>query len=457
MAIDRLEALLQRYAASLAALEDARSALSEDLAIEALLARDRLQSSLDWLEDSRPGAGQPPLCDDRTQLKALVQLDRRLKGQAGRILQALDLAEWRASLNPPPGRWWWFLEAAPPPGARQAGQSPEGRQGGLPGLLTLAALPPLFLFALALWYRWSRPDPEFLAFSASVAGLLALVSLLGLQTGWGRRVVEEAARSPTVRRWARLPWRLCLFAWLAVLVLGTALFPGSALAADLFNRRGAAALEAGQYSQALGAFRLATSLSERNASAHYNLGSTYEALHDYDRAIFEYQLALELDDGLVAAYNNLGRLLLRAREDPEAALATLLAGYRQSRTPVERAVLLKNIGQAYLEKGSPRTSLETLGEAIRQLEELSAQGENASLYLAETYRWLALSHQALAQGEEAQRAWSASLGYALAVRDSPACAAPDAGPHPGSTRASFDCASALVWIAEAQENLEAGE
>jgi tetratricopeptide (TPR) repeat protein len=313
------------------------------------------------------------------------------------------------------------------------------------GGLTLLALPPMVYCGLQLWYRWLRPDPQFLAFSAGIAQLIALVSLLGLQTEWGKRFADRLDQLIRQPRWWQDARHVCLTLWLAVAALGIILYL-SVQAADLYNKHGAAALQAGQHSTAARDFRQAVSLSPGNAQAHYNLGNACEALHEFDQAIAEYQQALELDDRLLPAYNNLGRLYLRARHDPDAALLTLLAGLAQAGDPLSRAVLNKNIGQAYLDKGLPQAALSALEEATVGLQALTKGGASVSIYLAETYRLNALAYENLDRPEEARRAWAASRGHALAVRDSPACAAP-------TGQAASDCLNAQLWATEGREHL----
>lgn len=334
---------------------------------------------------------------------------------------------------------------APPPAASEpVSEAPQIHPAW--GVLALAALPPLFFYILGLWYRWLRPDPEFLAFSADVVGILSIISLLGLQTKWGGQVAGRLAQTVGLRRWRQNPRRACLTVWLVVVALAVFFHLGSPLVGQLFNRRGATALKDGRYSVAVRDFRQAISLSSGNASAHYNLANAYEVLHDYEHAIAEYQIALELDDVFWPAYNNLGRLYLRARGDPDAALTTLLAGQGHVTGSLGQAVLHKNVGWAYLDKELPWAALAALEDATTKLQALADGGTNVSIYLAETYRLAALAHQALSQQEEAKRAWADSLGHALAVRDSEACATL-------AGQVTTDCLDAQMWAAEAQERL----
>jgi tetratricopeptide (TPR) repeat protein len=312
--------------------------------------------------------------------------------------------------------------------------------------LTFIALAMLVYHVLVLWYRWLRPDPEFLDFSTGVAELLAIASLLGLQTERGRQIVLRVDDSRALARLLNSPRRICATAWLAAGVFALLVYVGSPQAAQLFRRQGVTALEGGSYSTAIRHFQQALSLAPRNARTHYNLASAYEALHDYEQAIAEYQISLEIDDGFWPAYNNLGRLHVRSQDDPDAALATLLAGQRRADSPLGQAVIGKNIAWAYLEKGLPRASLAALEKVTENLMTLQGQGVSVEIYLAEMHQVEAQAHEALEKPTVARRAWQDSLGYALAVAESESCAA-------GVSHLPPDCLDAFRWVAEARERL----
>jgi tetratricopeptide (TPR) repeat protein len=310
--------------------------------------------------------------------------------------------------------------------------------------LTFIAVPFLVYYLLKLWYHWLRPDPAFLAFSAGIAQVLTIASFLGLQTEPGKRLALRLDELLGLRRLLSTPRRVCLAVWSATAIAALAFYAGSPLAAYLFDRHGAAALERGQYSVAMRDFRQAVSLASGNARTHYNLASACEALHNDEDAIDEYQAALELDESFWPASNNLGRLFLQARHDPHAALGVLLAAQQRVVDPLGQAVIGKNVAWAYLEKGLPRAALAGLDKAIADLRALQAQGKSVENYLADAHRLEALAYQALNRPDDARRVWQDSLGYALAVAESESCAA-KVSPHPP------DCLDALRWAAEARE------
>ena len=312
--------------------------------------------------------------------------------------------------------------------------------------LTFLALAVLVYHLLALWYRWLRPDPDFLSFTTGVAELLAIASLLGLQTERGRKLALGLDDILGLRRVLSNRWRVCLAAWIVAGLAILMLWVGSPVAANHLRLQGLDALEEGGYSTAIARFRRALSLVPQHAATHYNLAVAYEAVHEYEEAIAEYQTALELDDRFWPVYNNLGRLRIQAQGDPDAALATLQAGQRGVSDPLGVAVIGTNIAWAYLEKGLPRASLSELGLVLDQLDVLRAQGESVEIYLAKSYQLAAKAHEALEDASNALGAWQDSLGYALAVAESVACDA-------GGPNVPPDCLDAYRMVSEAREEL----
>jgi tetratricopeptide (TPR) repeat protein len=347
-------------------------------------------------------------------------------------------------------------DAAPAPSeSRQSSSAgPKPSPGSEPSRklwewITFLALAVLVYHLLALWYRWLRPDPDFLAFSTGVAELLAIASLLGLQTERGRKLVIRLDDLLGLGRVLNSRQRVCLAACLVAGLSVILLYVGSPVAANRLRHQGLDALEDGSYSRAITKFQRAASLVPRHAPTHYNLAAAYEAVHDYEQAISEYQTALELDDEFWPVYNNLGRLRIRALGDPDAALATLQAGQRRADDPLGATVIGSNIAWAYLEKGLPRAALAELEQVTGDLDALRGQGQSVEIYLARAYQLEALAHHALENRSEARRAWQDSLGYALAVAESADCSS-------GGPRVPPDCLDAFRFVAEAREELAKG-
>lgn len=299
------------------------------------------------------------------------------------------------------------------------------------GVAVLVAIPFLFMFCVGFGYRLARPGVEFWGFSASVAQLITLISLLGLQRKEAREGLAGVSRGTAAA------------AWLALALAATLFFLGPRPAAYWLNVAGVQALDRGDLATALERFQVAVGLDPRNAKAHFNLGDTYEATGDFDQAIIQYRRALELDENLGPAYNNLGRLYLRFTRDPARALDVLLTGLAHTDDPLTRAVLRKNLGWAYLEKGLPITALAELDAAASELATLT----NVTLYQAEVARLKALAHEARGEQRQAEVSWADCLGYAQGIVESATCGQ-------AATQASADCISARILAAEARERIE---
>lgn len=92
-----LEKALENYDTALRTVEAVESPAPEQI-LDVLIARDAVGVALS--QSSQQSA---------QLLLALLQLDERLKGQTEKIVQSVDLANWRTSFHPPAAAWWWFL------------------------------------------------------------------------------------------------------------------------------------------------------------------------------------------------------------------------------------------------------------------------------------------------------------------------------------------------------------
>ena len=243
----------------------------------------------------------------------------------------------------------------------------------------------------------------------------------------------------------------------ASIVLAFAVVSGFLLARPTLVRniqiQGAKALDAGQISEAIKRFQWADWLMfGRDSSVHFNLGNAYESLPDQtNTAEKEYLQAVTLDTANAAAYNNLGRLYIEGKKDPELALDTLRPTLTQTNDPKSRAVLHKNIGWAYLKRGSYREALDEVQQAETILVPMMDGGHwDIAVYLAETYRLMALALTGLGRDEAAQNAWQSSLGYALAVKDSRECSSPTLPTDKQKPRPPSACVEAEDWSKEAE-------
>ena len=98
MVTSPLKAALESYETALSLLETADEP-SPKQGLDVLIARDGVQAG--WIE-------MPQHFSD--QLILLWQLDKRLRQQAQRITQVVDLTDVRNCFSFEPTAWWWFLE-----------------------------------------------------------------------------------------------------------------------------------------------------------------------------------------------------------------------------------------------------------------------------------------------------------------------------------------------------------
>jgi DNA-binding winged helix-turn-helix (wHTH) protein/Tfp pilus assembly protein PilF len=131
--------------------------------------------------------------------------------------------------------------------------------------------------------------------------------------------------------------------------------------ARVYNNRGVVLQNRGDLTSAIHDYQRAISLNSRYAEAHYNMADAYEEIPSYDKALEQYQLAIDADAAFYPAYNNLSRLYILRRRDYGSALRLL--DHALSLGPKEPSVrysLYKNYGWANLE-------LHNLGQAEQNL------------------------------------------------------------------------------------------
>lgn len=176
----------------------------------------------------------------------------------------------------------------------------------------------------------------------------------------------------------------------------------SEAAPEIYNDRGLENYLAQRLPQAISDFSKALELDPDFAETHYNLGSLYEDLRDFDRACSEYRLAML--GGLTAAYNNLARLYI-LEKDYAAAVGLLLKGLKLAQLDAEKSALQKNLGWARLEQGRYAEAKAELLTAI-----------DLDRKQASAYGLLAQALEGLGEKVEALVAWENCLRYASSYR-----------------------------------------
>jgi tetratricopeptide (TPR) repeat protein len=173
-------------------------------------------------------------------------------------------------------------------------------------------------------------------------------------------------------------------------------------APESYNDRGLENYMASQLSEAVSNLASALKLDPNCAEAHYNLGSLYEDLGDFDRARSEYRMAML--GGLAAAYNNLARLHI-LEKDYRKAVDLLLKGLKLAEHDAEKYALWKNLGWARLEQGRYAEAKACLMSAI----DLQREQAAAHCLLAQTLEGQGKNGDALVE-------WEHCLQYATSYR-----------------------------------------
>jgi tetratricopeptide (TPR) repeat protein len=171
---------------------------------------------------------------------------------------------------------------------------------------------------------------------------------------------------------------------------------------EICNDRGLEHYLADRLPQAVSDFTKALEFDPNFAETHYNLGSLYEDLRDFDKARAEYRVAIL--GGLAAAYNNLARLYILDK-DYAAAVDLLLKGLKVAEHEAEKYALRKNLGWARLGQGRYAEAKAELLLAI----ELNREQ-------APAYGLLAQALEGLGEKIELLVAWENCLRYASSYR-----------------------------------------
>jgi tetratricopeptide (TPR) repeat protein len=226
--------------------------------------------------------------------------------------------------------------------------------------------------------------------------LLALAAG-GALTQAGGRWIDGLLAARGISRPAHWKTGLALLVLLLVLALRLSL-PAFA---RTYNDRGVRLQIAGRITSAIDSYERAISLAPDYALAHYNLGSAYDEILQYDKALVEYQTAIQNDPRLYFAYNNLARLYMLQERDYVSALRLLERGVNLEPTePAVRYSLLKNRAWAYLALKLPDLAETDLRHALA----LRPEGAAAHCLLAQVL-------EARGQPTDALDAWGLCIAY----------------------------------------------
>lgn len=330
MAVSELKAAVERYATTLTVIEAAATThLSKQQILDVLMARDEVHAVLSHKTQT-----------SKEILIEVIELDERLKKQAGLITGLAQLSDWRASLHPPAEAWWWFLE---PPTHRWDSFD------WVWSALSVTFLTASISLVVDISSRFLTGVPDTLgAFTITTQSVLTLLAAGGALTKAGQEATERILKSLNIPKHFQNEVK-CSFALVLLLCLIGFRYSLPKIAV-LYKNEGQKEHKAGRLANAQLNYSRAIKLNPEDWEAHYNLGQIYQKLQDLDRARAEYQVALQGD--FERAYNNLARIYIL---DKKYAAAIELLQQAQSRTKDNKDkslqyLILKNLGWARLEQ-----------------------------------------------------------------------------------------------------------
>ncbi|NER86987.1 tetratricopeptide repeat protein [Moorena sp. SIO3A2] len=381
MTTSELETALNCYQEALSNLKESKSPQVKEV-LEIFNARDAVQAA--WSQCNHVST---------TDQQQLVELDALLKSKAGQITKVIDLAEYRNSFQPPAAAWWWRLETEAPPHLWD-------RWDWLWRGLTVGS----WTVNLSLLVDIV---PRFLSAGTGVAGVavVAFPSILTLLqarselTQAGKEGFEKLLNRLRIPKHyheeAKFASTLLLCAVLALL------FSNKPAFSDWYNRQGVKKYNQGQLAGAEADYLQALALDPDNVNAHYNLGSLYEDLQQFDKAKSQYQFAVK--GNLIKAENNLARLWILENK-PELATPLLWKSLQETENqPLRiRYNLMKNFGWALLQQQqldqaeSILTGAIALATTPEGLEQITTRA-SAHCLLAQVYEQQTRNSEALEQ------------------------------------------------------------
>ena len=270
----RLDRAVDRYEKAIAAIEMADKDLAVELVLDVLTARNAVQAALE--DKSQPNPGR--------LIRAVKELDARLKTQTNYINQVTKLADWQAILNPPQKEWWWLFYPITPKPWRD-------RFDWLWRFFSLILLTASLAFVADISTRVLSGGPDLAGvFGVIVPTVLTLLAGQGALTQNGREGIEHVLTSFKVDKslWDEF---ICLAAGLLLGSLILFWFSMPLIADKHYIKLGDQAYEAGQLMVAENNYSRALKLNPKNTHIYYKLGELYQELPDYNKAIENYKIA----------------------------------------------------------------------------------------------------------------------------------------------------------------------
>ena len=375
-----LDESLQKYREALSYLEQS---LSTESVLQVLKARDSLQTCLD--------RGDRSLWEGD---RIVVELDDRLKAQAGAIVRAVNLAKWRQSLQIDSNKaWWWELETEVPP-------HPWDRFDWLWKMGSVAGWTANVGLLLDIVPRFLVGGTGLVgAIAVTFPSLIALLQASNELTTSGQEGFDKLLARFGIPKHFHEEMK---FASIALFCLFLIIFRANLpVLSEWYAKQGTQRYREGQLATAEDYYTQALEIDPNNIKANYNLGIVYEDLQEFEKAETQYSIAAK--GGIVRAQNNLARLHI-LEENSDLAIPLLWQGLANAdnETILVRYNLLKNLGWAFWKEGRHEDAEEFLQGAIalaedpEGIEKINNRGA-AHCLLAQVYQQNEREDDAIAQ------------------------------------------------------------
>src|SRR2546423_4289071 len=273
----------------------------------------------------------------------VVEQDKRLKDAAQVVVGTIGestFVNWREANQPPDTAWWWFLDKRV---AENDVRSEEAKQkrGTLWIILTVLCVSVSLNLTAEIVKRFFSGGRDGLSTVNTIFQALLIVLnaglgvlALGTLTDPGRQWAEGLLTNLGLFKKYGARKRFFVAAVVLILVLCFRLSLPTVPRYSL--DRGVRLSGQNDQTGAMESFRRAVSLDPDNAGAHFNLGTVYENIHNYDEAINEYYSAKVLDSRYLEAHNNLARLYLwRGKDEKDYENALQIINDALSLSPSE--------------------------------------------------------------------------------------------------------------------------
>ncbi len=276
--------------------------LSKEDVLEILLTRDAIHKALS--NKVKPST---------SAMLEIEKLDWQLKQNAEKLIQFINLDEYRQNFPKPADAWWWYLDIYAQEKARAS--HPWNRFDGLVkiirvmvwtgNLALLGTLASLFL---------SSGSGFGGAITIAIPGILSLLQAQSELTETGKKGFDKVLEKVKIPQYfhekIKLVSSLLITGFLLVIWLS---FPSIS---NRYKLAGKELQDQNKLASAEEKYLQAIKLDADNLDAHYKLANVYEELQDFENAKKQYIIAAK--GGFLDAYNNLAYWYIRENKNEEA-------------------------------------------------------------------------------------------------------------------------------------------